>query len=88
LFVMGLTWALGFGVAVWGIWRLRSWGRTWTLIAIVAYWLQYWVMRLTLTRAPEEATRRPADFLLSLLGVALVVSFLFLPKIRRLYRNE
>src|SRR5512136_1698495 len=52
--ITGLTWAIGFGLAVWGLWRRRSWGRTWTLIAIVAFGIQYWLMRLSLTRSSDE----------------------------------
>jgi len=88
LIVSGVTWAIGFGLAAWGLWRLRSWGRTWMLIAIVAYQAEQWVMRLSLMRSSDEVIRRPADVLLSLLSIAVVWGFLFIPKIRRLYRNE
>ena len=88
LIVMGVTWTIGFGLAAWGLWRMRSWGRTWTLIAIIAYQAQQWIMRLTLMRSSDEVIRRPADFWLSLLSIAVVWVFLFIPKIRRLYRNE
>ncbi len=88
LIVTGVTWAIGFGLAAWGLWRLRSWGRTWMLIAIVAYQAQQWIMRLSLMRSSDEVIRRPADVLLSLLSIAVVWVFLFIPKIRKLYRNE
>ena len=88
LIIMGVTWAIGFGLAAWGLWRLRSWGRTWMLIAIVAYQAEQWIMRLSLMRSSDEVIRRPADVLLSLLSIAVVWGFLFIPKIRRLYRNE
>jgi len=88
LIAMGLTWAIGFGLAAWGLWRLRSWGRTWALIAIAAYQAQQWIMRLSLMRSSDEVIRRPADAFLSLLSIAVVWGILFLPKIRRLYRNE
>ena len=85
LIVIGLTWAIGFGLAAWGLWRLRSWGRTWMLIAIVAYQAQHWIMRFALMRSPDEVIRRPADLFLSLLSIVVVWGFLFIPKIRRLY---
>ncbi len=88
LIVMGLTWTIGFGLAAWGLWQMQAWGRTWTLIAIVAYQLQYWLMRLTLMRSSDEVIRRPADTLLSLLSIIAVWGFLFIPGIRRLYRHE
>jgi hypothetical protein len=85
LIVIGLTWAIGFGLAAWGLWRLRSWGRIWMLIAIVAYQAQQWIMRLSLMRSSEEVIRRPADVFLSLLSIAVVWGFLFIPKIRKVY---
>ena len=88
LIVIGATWAIGFGLAAWGLWRLRSWGRTWMLIAIVAYQAQQWIMRFALVRSSDEVIRRPADLFLSLLSIVVVWGFLFIPKIRRLYRNE
>ncbi len=88
LIVMGLTWAIGFGLAAWGLWRMRAWGRTWALIAIVVYQLQQWIMRLSLMRSSDEVIRRPADLFLSLLSIVAVWGFLFIPKVRRLYRNE
>jgi hypothetical protein len=88
LIIMGATWAIGFGLAAWGLWRLRAWGRTWLLIAIIAYQAQQWIMRFTLVRSSDEVIRRPADLFLSLLSIAVVWGFLFMPKIRRLYRNE
>jgi hypothetical protein len=75
-------------LAAWGLWRLRSWGRTWMLIAIVAYQAQQWIMRFALMRSSDEVIRRPADLFLSLLSIAVVWGFLFIPKIRRLYRHE
>ena len=86
LIVIGLTWAIGFGLAAWGLWRLRSWGRTWMLIAIIVYQAQQWIMRFSLMRSSDEVIRRPADVCLSLLSIAVVWGFLFIPKIRRLYR--
>jgi hypothetical protein len=88
LIIMGLTWAIGFGLAAWGLWRLRSWGRTWMLIAIIAYQSQQWIMRFSLMRSSDEVIRRPADMVLSLLSIVVVWGFLFIPKIRRLYRSE
>jgi hypothetical protein len=86
LIVIGLTWVIGFGLAAWGLWRLRSWGRVWMLIAIVAYQAQQWIMRFALMRSSDEVVRRPADVVLSLLSIAVVWGFLFIPKIRRLFQ--
>ncbi len=88
LIIIGVTWAIGFGLAAWGLWRLRSWGRTWMLIAIVAYQVEQWIMRFALVRSSDEVVRRPADLVLALLSIVVVWSFLFIPKIRSLYRNQ
>ncbi len=85
LIVSGATWAIGFGLAAWGLWRMRAWGRTWTLIAIFAYQAEQWIMRLSLMHSSDEVIRRPADAFLALLSIAIVWGFLFIPKIRRLY---
>ena len=88
LIVIGLTWAIGFGLAAWGLWRLQSWGRTWMLIAIVAYQLQQWLMRLSLMHSSAEVIRRPADAFLSMLSIAVVWGILFIPKVRGLYSEK
>jgi hypothetical protein len=58
------------------------------LITIVAYQAQQWIMRFALMRSSDEVIRRPADVFLSLLSIAVVWGFLFIPKIRRLYREK
>ena len=85
LVVTGVTWAVGFGLAAWGLWRLKAWGRWWMLIAIVVYQLQIWLERLTLVRTSYEELTRPAGLFISVLSILVVWGFLFLPKIRRLY---
>jgi hypothetical protein len=88
LIVSGATWVAGFGLAAWGLWRMRSWGRAWMLIAIVAYQVEQWIMRLSLMRSSDEVIRRPADVFLSLCSIAVVWGFLYIPKIRRLYHEK
>jgi hypothetical protein len=86
LFVIGSVWAIGFAIATYSLWRLRAWGRYWTMIAIAAYQLHLWIERLTLERTSAEQLTRPADFVLSVLIVIAVWGFLFLPKIRRVFQ--
>ncbi|CAG1003724.1 hypothetical protein GPROT1_04154 [Gammaproteobacteria bacterium] len=88
LIVTGVTWAIGFVIAALGLWRLKAWGRHWTLIAIVAYQLQVWIGRLTLERSSYEALTRPAALALSISSMALVWFILFLPKIRRVFDTQ
>jgi hypothetical protein len=85
--VTGTVWAIGFLIAAFGLWRLKIWGRRWTLIASMVYFLQIWIGRLTLERSSYEALTRPADLALSLGVVMGVWAFLFLPKIRRAFRK-
>lgn len=87
LIVIGATWAIGLWVAAWGLWRLKAWGRHWTLIVIVAYQLQIWIQRFTLERSSYEALTRPAAVAFSIGSIAIVWLVLFLPKIRRAFRN-
>ena len=86
LIVIGATWAIGFLIAAWGLWRLKAWGRHWTLIVIVAYQLQIWIERFTLERSSYEALTRPAAVAFSIGSIAIVWLILFLPKIRRAFR--
>jgi len=88
LVVIGATWAIGFLIAAWGLWRLKAWGRHWTLIVIVAYQLQIWIERFTLERSSYEALTRPAAVAFSIGSIAIVWLILFLPKIRRAFRNS
>ncbi len=87
LIVIGATWAIGFLIAALGLWRLKAWGRHWTLIVIVAYQLQMWIERFTLERSSYEALTRPAAVAFSIGSIAIVWLILFLPKIRRAFRN-
>lgn len=88
LVVTGATWAIGFGLAAWGLWRLKPWGRYWMLIAIVAYQIQMWIERLALARTSYEELTRPAGLFFSLLSIVVVWGFLFWPQIRRQYREQ
>jgi hypothetical protein len=87
LIVIGATWAIGFLIAALGLWRLKAWGRHWALIVIVAYQLQVWIERFTLERSSYEALTRPAAVAFSIGSIAIVWLILFLPKIRRAFRN-
>jgi len=87
LVVTGATWAIGFAIATFGLWRLTAWGRRWTLIVIVAYQLQVWIGRFTLERSSYEALIRPADLMISIGLIVVVWSILYLPKIRRAFRK-
>ena len=86
LAVIGVTWAIGFAIAAFGLWRVRAWGRRWMLIAIVAYEINFWIARLTLERTAYEQLTRPADAIVTLLIVIGVWGFLFWPGTRRAFQ--
>jgi hypothetical protein len=88
LILIGAVWAIGFSCASIGLWRLKSWGRRWTLIAITAYEIELWIERFTLERTSYEQLTRPLDAVVSIVIVLLVWGFLFLPKIRRTFKTE
>jgi len=85
--VAGLTWAIGFGLAALGLWRLRRWGRVWTLIAVPLFWLTVWIDRLVLQRAAYVSLTQPAALVVTLGLIGLMWGVLFLPKIRRAFRK-
>ena len=85
LIVTGAAWAIGFLIAAIGLWRLKAWGRGWSLIAIVAYEFQIWIGRFTLERSAYESLIRPADLIISITVIGAVWLILFLPKIRHAF---
>lgn len=86
-FVSGLTWAAGFALAALGLWRLRRWGRVWTLIAVPLFWLTVWIDRLALQRAAYVSLTQPAAIVVTLGVIAAVWGMLFLPRIRRAFQT-
>ncbi len=86
-FVSGLTWAAGFALAALGLWRLRRWGRVWTLIAVPLFWLTVWIDRLALQRAAYVSLTQPAAIVVTLGVIAAVWGTLFLPRIRRAFQT-
>ena len=86
LISIGAAWSIGFALASIGLWRLKSWGRRWMLIASAAYTIKIWIERFTLERVAYEQLTRPLDAIVSVLIVLLVWGFLFLPKIRLMFK--
>lgn len=84
-FFTGAFWAIGFGAAAIGLWRLRRWARTWMLIAIVVYLANLWIVRLAFARSSDEPSTRPADAALSILSIVIVWAFLFWPRVRKAF---
>lgn len=82
----GALWTIGFGVAAIGLYRLKRQTWRWTLVAIVLYQANLWLIRLAFERSPTEALTRPADAATSILSVVIVWAVLFTPRARRGFR--
>lgn len=76
----GVVWTAGFGAAAYGLVRMQRWGRRWTLIAIVLYQANLWLMRLALERASRAAL---SDLLGTLFAILSIWVYLFWPRMRR-----
>lgn len=85
LVVTGVLWALGWGVAAVGLFRLRRWARSWTPAAMVLYQANLWLVRLTLEKSPNEPLTRPADAAVSILSIAVVWAVLRWSRVRRAF---
>jgi hypothetical protein len=85
LVITGAVWAIGFGAAAIGLYRLKRWARRWLLVAVILYQANLWWIRLTFERSSFEPLTRPADAALSILSVAVVWALLWWPRIRRAF---
>ena len=85
-FSTGAMWGIGFGALSIGLCRLRRWARNGTLIAIVLYHINVWLIRLIFSQSPDEVLTRPVDAAISALSILVVWGVLFLPRVRRAFR--
>jgi hypothetical protein len=83
----GVLWTIGFGAAAAGLYRMRDWGRRWTLLAIVLYQANLWLIGLVFERFSREAITRLPDLLGTLLVILLVWAYLFWPRVRRYFNT-
>lgn len=81
----GSAWAIGFGVAAIGLYRLKRWARRWLLVAIVLYQANLWLIRLSFGRSSYELLTRPTDAVISILSILFVWAFLSWPRVRRAF---
>ena len=88
LTLTGIAWSAGWLITAFGLFRLRVRARRWTLVAIVLYQLNLWIVRLAFERSSAEPLTRPADAALSLLSIVLVWGALSLPPARKAFRNR
>ena len=85
LIVTGVGWAIGWGIAAVGLYRLKRWAWRWTLVAIALYQANLWLVRLTLEKSSHEALTRPGDAAMSFLSIAGVWAILWWPRVRRAF---
>ena len=80
-----LAWAVAFGVCSVGLWRLRPWGRTGTLVAVTLFHGHIWFNHILFDRS--DYARQVWPFAIVHTSVVLVVVWGFLnwPSIRRSY---
>ena len=83
----GITWTVGLGAAAYGLFRLRLWAWKWTLVAIVLYHSNLWLIRLVFERSPEEPLTRLPDLIFSALGILFIWALLFWPRVYRTFHN-
>ena len=85
LLLTGTVWAVGFGAAAFGLYRLQRWARLWTMAAIALYQANLWLIRLSFEKSPDEPLTRPADAAIAILSIAVVWGVLSWPSLRRMF---
>jgi hypothetical protein len=88
LALTGIVWAIGFGAAAFGLYRLKPWARAWMLAAIVLYQANRWLLRLAFERSTGEPLTRPADATIALLSIVLVWAIALWPRVRRVFAKR
>jgi hypothetical protein len=83
-----LVWGVLFGVCSLGLWRLRSWGRRGTLIAITLFHVHIWINHVLFDRSDYARQAWPFAIIHTLGTLCVVWGFLYWPSIRRLYRTD
>ena len=83
-----LVWGLAFTLCAYGLWRLRPWGRSATLVAMTLYHVNIWFNHTVFDRSDYARQVVPFAVVNSLLALAVVWGFLNWPAIRRLYKIQ
>jgi hypothetical protein len=76
-------WAAAFGAAGVGLWRLKQWGRSLTLLAGPLFAAQGWLERLALTRSDFARATWPWALGVTAVSLALLWGILLRGKVRR-----
>jgi hypothetical protein len=85
LFATSLVWFLVFGGCGVGLWQMRPWGRTATLMAVTIYHAHIWFNHVFFDRSDYAYRVWPFAIVNSLVVLTVVWGFLYWPSIRRAY---
>lgn len=85
---LSLFWGLAFGICSFGLWRLRTWGRTGTLIAATLFHVNIWFNHILFDRSEYARQEWPFAIGHTLVVLVGVWGFLNWPSIRRLFDEQ
>lgn len=88
LFGTSLVWSLVFGGCSFGLWRLQSWGRIGTLVAVTLYQGHIWLNHIVFDRSDYARQVWPFAIVHTLVVLGAVWGFLNWPTIRDLYEER
>jgi uncharacterized membrane protein (DUF2068 family) len=88
LSVTSLAWAVVFAVSSLGLWRLRSWGRISTLVAVTLFHVHIWFNHIVFDRSDYARQVWPFAILHTVVVLVVVWGFLNWPSIRRVYQEH
>lgn len=83
-----LVWGLVFFVCGLGLWRLRPWGRTFTLSAVTLFHTHIWLNHVLFDRSDYARQVQPFAVVHTLVTLFVVWGFLYWPSVRRLYEKQ
>jgi uncharacterized membrane protein (DUF2068 family) len=83
-----LLWGVVFVACSLGLWRLRLWGRTGTLVAVTLFHVHIWLNHAVFDRSDYARQVWPFAVLHTLATLFFVWGFLYRSSIRRLYAEQ
>lgn len=83
-----LVWSFVFVACSLGLWRLRPWGRTGTLVAVTLFHVHIWFNHVVFDRSDYARQVWPFAIFHTLATLLVVWGFLCWPAVRRLYKQE
>jgi hypothetical protein len=83
-----LVWGVVFVACSLGLWRLRPWGRTGTLVAVTLFHVHIWLNHAVFDRSDYARQVWPFAVVHTLATLLFVWGVLYWPSIRRLYDEQ